>query len=203
MSNTSKKDKFIAHFMTPSIADLNSDQQSIREKALHALQRLKFPTLRDERWKYTRVASILNGQYEAKRVELNHLPPQAKVEGFEASTTLVFVNGYFNEKLSDLSKESGVEVKPMANARLEDFDQFQQYYGQYVDGENYVFMDNDTYEQLMVHKSIVSNNKRYLIAGMNVDIIFDNEEILDIRMPAHVILEVIKTEPGFKGIAPV
>ena len=69
----------------------------------------------------------------------------------------------------------------------------------YVDGENYVFMDNDTYEQLMVHESIVSNNKRYLIAGMNVDIIFDNEEILDIRMPAHVILEVIKTEPGFKG----
>ena len=69
----------------------------------------------------------------------------------------------------------------------------------YVDGENYVFMDNVTYEQLMVHESIVSNNKRYLIAGMNVDIIFDNEEILDIRMPAHVILEVIKTEPGFKG----
>ena len=60
-------------------------------------------------------------------------------------------------------------------------------------------MDNDNYEQLMVHESIVSNNKRYLIAGMNVDIIFDNEEILDIRMPAHAILEGMKTEPGFKG----
>ena len=34
---------------------------------------------------------------------------------------------------------------------------------------------------------------------MNVDIISDNEEILDIRMPAHVILEIVKTEPGFKG----
>ena len=69
----------------------------------------------------------------------------------------------------------------------------------YLDGENFVFMDNETYEQLMIHENIVSHNKRYLIAGMNVDIIFDNEEILDIRMPAHVILEVIKTEPGFKG----
>ena len=69
----------------------------------------------------------------------------------------------------------------------------------YLDGENYVFMDNETYEQLMVHENIISENKRYLIAGMNVDIIFDNEEILDIRIPAHVILEVIKTEPGFKG----
>ena len=60
-------------------------------------------------------------------------------------------------------------------------------------------MDNETYEQLMIHENIVSNNRYYLVAGMNVDIIFDNEEILDIRMPAHVILEVIKTEPGFKG----
>jgi elongation factor P len=69
----------------------------------------------------------------------------------------------------------------------------------YLDGENYVFMDNKNYEQLMVHDSVVSQNKRYLIAGMNVDIIFDDEEILDLRMPAHVVLEIIKTEPGFKG----
>jgi|TARA_B110000116_G_scaffold188905_1_gene164012 elongation factor P len=69
----------------------------------------------------------------------------------------------------------------------------------YLDGENYVFMDNKNYEQLMVHDSVVSQNKRYLIAGMNVDIIFDDEEILGLRMPAHVVLEIIKTEPGFKG----
>ena len=69
----------------------------------------------------------------------------------------------------------------------------------YIDGENFVFMDNENYEQLMVHESIVSNNKHFLIAGMNVDIISDSEEILDIRMPAHVILKVVKTEPGFKG----
>ena len=69
----------------------------------------------------------------------------------------------------------------------------------YLDGENYVFMDNKNYEQLMVHDSVVSQNKRYLIAGMNVDIIFDDEEILDLRMPAHVVLEITKTEPGFKG----
>ena len=67
----------------------------------------------------------------------------------------------------------------------------------YLDGENYVFMDNETYEQLMVHENIISENKRYLIAGMNVDIIFDNEEILGIRIPAHVILEVIKNSPQF------
>jgi len=34
---------------------------------------------------------------------------------------------------------------------------------------------------------------------MNVDILFDEEEVLDIRMPAHVQLEVTQTDPGLKG----
>ena len=67
----------------------------------------------------------------------------------------------------------------------------------YLDGENFVFMDNESYEQLMVNTDIISDNKNYLIAGMNVDILFDDDEILDVRIPAHVILAVIKTEPGF------
>ena len=69
----------------------------------------------------------------------------------------------------------------------------------YIDGDHFVFMDNDNYEQLMIEKNIVGNNKRYLIGGLNVDIIFDGEEVLDIRLPAHIILEVLETEPGFKG----
>jgi len=39
----------------------------------------------------------------------------------------------------------------------------------------------------------------FLTGGLNVDLIFDGDEILDIRMPAHVVLEVEDTEPGFKG----
>ena len=69
----------------------------------------------------------------------------------------------------------------------------------YLDGENFVFMDNESYEQLMVNMDIISDDKNYLIAGMNVDILFDDDEILDVRIPAHVILAVTKTEPGFKG----
>ena len=69
----------------------------------------------------------------------------------------------------------------------------------YLDGENFVFMDNESYEQLMVSVDIISNDKNYLIAGMNVDILFDDQEILDVRIPAHVILTITKTEPGFKG----
>ena len=35
--------------------------------------------------------------------------------------------------------------------------------------------------------------------GSGGDIIFDGDEVLDIRLPAHIILEVLDTEPGFKG----
>ena len=69
----------------------------------------------------------------------------------------------------------------------------------YLDGENFVFMDNDSYEQLFVNKDIISEDKNYLVAGMNVDILFDDDEILDVRLPAHVVLKIEETEPGFKG----
>ena len=69
----------------------------------------------------------------------------------------------------------------------------------YLDGESFVFMDNDNYEQLMISKDVISKNKNYLIAGTNIDILFDGDEILDVRLPAHVVLNVDSTEPGFKG----
>ena len=107
---------------------------------------------------------------------------------------------FVRTKLKDIQSGKIIDHTFNAGARLEFIRvEAKQLQFLYIDGENFVFMYNDTYEQLMIHENIVSNNKYYLIAGMNVDIIFDNEEILDIRMPAHVILEVIKTEPGFKG----
>ena len=69
----------------------------------------------------------------------------------------------------------------------------------YVDGEAFVFMDNETFEQLNVPSNSVGDGKNYLTAGLNVDLLFDGDEVLDVRLPAHVILEVIETEPGFKG----
>ena len=69
----------------------------------------------------------------------------------------------------------------------------------YSDENSCYFMDNETYEQLNVATNNVGELKNFLIGGMNVDLIFDDSEVLDIRLPSHVILEVIETEPGFKG----
>ncbi|MEO2186546.1 MAG: elongation factor P, partial [bacterium] len=69
----------------------------------------------------------------------------------------------------------------------------------YDDGESFVFMDNDTFDQLNIPAESVGGGKNFMIGGMNVDLLFDGSEVLDIRMPSHVVLEVTKTEPGFRG----
>ena len=69
----------------------------------------------------------------------------------------------------------------------------------YVNGENHIFMDNETFEQINVITKSIGNKKNFLTAGAVVDLLFDEDEVLDVRLPSHVILEVLNTEPGFKG----
>ena len=69
----------------------------------------------------------------------------------------------------------------------------------YSDTDSHFFMDNQTFEQFSVIDNIIGKNVNFLKDGMNVDLLFDGSEILDIRLPAHVNLKVVETEPGIKG----
>ena len=69
----------------------------------------------------------------------------------------------------------------------------------YSDTDSHFFMDNQTFEQVSVFDNIIGKNVNFLKDGMNVDLLFDGSEILDIRLPAHVNLKVVETEPGIKG----
>ena len=69
----------------------------------------------------------------------------------------------------------------------------------YSDTDSHFFMDNQTFEQVSVLDNIIGKNINFLKDGMNVDLLFDGSEILDIRLPAHVNLKVVETEPGIKG----
>jgi len=69
----------------------------------------------------------------------------------------------------------------------------------YSDTDSHFFMDNQTFEQVSVLHNIIGKNVNFLKDGMNVDLLFDGSEILDIRLPAHVNLKVVETEPGIKG----
>jgi elongation factor P len=69
----------------------------------------------------------------------------------------------------------------------------------YADGDSCVFMDSKTFEQINVQSISVGKGINFLTSGLNVDLLFDGNEVLDVRLPSHVILKVTKTEPGFKG----
>ena len=60
-------------------------------------------------------------------------------------------------------------------------------------------MDNITYDQFNVLNENIGDSKNYLKPGMTVDLLFDGEEVLDVRLSAHVELTVTETEPGVKG----
>ena len=69
----------------------------------------------------------------------------------------------------------------------------------YENGNFHIFMDNDTYDQLNVSSDFIGDKKYFLQGGMKVDLLFDSDEVLDIRLPSHVVLKVTQTEPGLKG----
>lgn len=143
MSDISKKDKFIANFMKYPIADINSEQQAIREEAYKALTQLEFPTLRTEAWKYTRIASILNGNYTTDEVKNPTLDEQHTISGLKGNR-LVFVNGFYSQELSNIEERNKLVVRTMAQARFEYPEVFAEHYSQYADHQSEIFTTLNT-----------------------------------------------------------
>ena len=69
----------------------------------------------------------------------------------------------------------------------------------YSMGEEYVFMNNETYEQLEIPVAQLDYEKNFLVEGMEVKINTFNSEILGVEVPEKVTLEVVECEPGVKG----
>ena len=69
----------------------------------------------------------------------------------------------------------------------------------YASGDNYNFMNMETYEQIDLTKDQLGDNVSYLKEGLDVLLSFYEGELLGIIMPEKVELEVIETEPAVKG----
>lgn len=69
----------------------------------------------------------------------------------------------------------------------------------YANGDQHVFMDNETYEQIELPSSYIENELKYLKENMEVHIIFYQGETIGIELPNTVELTVVETEPGIKG----
>lgn len=69
----------------------------------------------------------------------------------------------------------------------------------YSDGEAYVFMDNETFDQLTVSPETLGDATNYLIESSTAVLMMYRDEIIGVDLPASVELTVAVTEPGVQG----
>ena len=67
------------------------------------------------------------------------------------------------------------------------------------EGDSYVFMDSETYEQLYVASSALGESVRYLKDGDTAVLPMYKGEVIAVELPAAVELTVAETEPGVQG----
>lgn len=69
----------------------------------------------------------------------------------------------------------------------------------YNDGDNYYFMDKNTYEQISFHKDTLSGVTEYLKDGTDITCLFAEGKHVGIEPPMFIELTITETEPGHKG----
>ncbi len=103
-------------------------------------------------------------------------------------------------KLKNLLKGTTIDKTFRADEKVEDVEiERRNSKFLYQDGDDYVFMDNQTFEQEHVPADVVGDAKDYLMEDMDVDVSIYEGNILLIDLPIFVELKVTHTEPGIKG----
>ncbi|MCU1500809.1 MAG: efp [Ilumatobacteraceae bacterium] len=69
----------------------------------------------------------------------------------------------------------------------------------YRDGDDYVFMDTQSYDQTNVPPVALGDAADYLVEQAIAQIAFHNDEIVSVEIPASVELNISETEPGIQG----
>ncbi len=69
----------------------------------------------------------------------------------------------------------------------------------YRDGTDFVFMDNDTYDQILVSEAVVGDGAKYLLENQEANVAVHEGLPLYVELPASVELLIEYTEPGLQG----
>jgi elongation factor P len=69
----------------------------------------------------------------------------------------------------------------------------------YREGDNFAFMNQQTYDQDTVGKDVLGDQADYLAEGSDVGLFVFKDKIIGLDMPNNVVLKVTETEPGVRG----
>ncbi|MCE1179593.1 MAG: elongation factor P [Micrococcales bacterium] len=120
-------------------------------------------------------------------VEFQHVKP-GKGPAFVRTKLKNVLSG----KVVDKTFNAGVKVET-ANVDRRDM-QFL-----YKDGEDFVFMDGRTYDQIHIPAATVGDSAKYLLENQEAQVATHDGTVLYVELPPSVVLEITYTEPGLQG----
>lgn len=128
----------------------------------------------------------LDGQLWAV-VEFQHVKP-----GKGGAFVRTKLKNVLTGKVVDKTFNAGIKVETATVDRRD-----MQYL--YRDGEDWVFMDTATFEQLPVPNTVVGEGADYLLENQTANVAIHEGTALYIELPASVELRITYTEPGLQG----
>jgi elongation factor P len=120
-------------------------------------------------------------------IEFQHVKP-GKGPAFVRTKLKAVLSG----KVVDKTFNAGLKVET-ANVDKRDF----QYL--YRDGDDWVFMDTSSYEQIHVSDTVVGDNAKWMLEGQSAIVATHDGAPLYVELPASVELLITYTEPGLQG----
>ena len=110
-------------------------------------------------------------------------------------------NTFMRTKLKDVVNGYVLERRFNIGEKLEDVRvERRPYQFLYKEGEDYIFMNNETFDQAPIAKDLITGIN-FLKEGMEVEVVSDasTDTVLYAELPVKVVLQVTYTEPGLKG----
>jgi elongation factor P len=107
---------------------------------------------------------------------------------------------FVRAKLKSLKSGKVVEIRFRAGEAIETVRiETKEYQYVYKDGAAFVFMDQETYDQINVDAKQLGDGANFLKETEVVEIAFNGTEIVSIEIPITVELKVVETPPGVRG----
>lgn len=103
-------------------------------------------------------------------------------------------------KLKNLQSGTNKEIRYASSDKVEKVDVItvKMDYS-YSDGDSYVFMDLETYEQTTIPEDAIGDDKLYLVPNTTVDVQTFESRVIGISLPKVVEMEITETPPEVKG----
>ena len=119
-----------------------------------------------------------------------------QVSGRQGMTTFLRVQNLVTKSTMEVGLDAGVKFDEV---ELDKRTTVLSYIEGEGDGANYVFMDQDTYDQVALTAELVAEAVKYIRENDMATVKFYKEGAFDVEEPNFVDLEVVETEPGVKG----